>query len=126
MQTKLIRWPDAGNYVIVITRGLIEIQGFKEIFREVARLADSLLHYKVVIDLQEAMCRLEPADIHTFVTTVGPDLGLYHNKVALVSASEIEQYDQLFVLSTCLSDRGFRIAVFNDTKSAVNWLANSV
>ena len=126
LQIKVFRWPDTGNYIIVITHGLIDIKGFNEIFRKVARLTESLLDYKIVIDLQDATCRFEPADIHGFVTTLGPDLWPDNKKVALVSASEIEQYDQLFVLSTCLSDRGFKTAAFNDTRSAVNWLTNSV
>ncbi|HET8564098.1 MAG TPA: hypothetical protein VFM35_09530, partial [Candidatus Binatia bacterium] len=114
LQIKVFRWPDTGNYVIVITHGRVDIEGFKEIFRKVAPLTESLRDYKVVIDLQDATCRLEPADIHGFVTTLSPDLWP-NNKVALVSAPESEQYDQLFVLSTCLSDRGFKIAVFYDT-----------
>jgi hypothetical protein len=96
LQIKVFRWPDTGHYIIVITHGLIDIKGFKEIFSKVAPLTEPLQGCKVVIDLQDATCRLEPADIHGFVTTLDPDLWPNNNKVALVSASKIEQYDQLF------------------------------
>ena len=47
----------------------------------------------------------------------------HHNKVALVSSPEIEQYQQLAMLGEGLAKRSVKITVFYDTKEAISWLS---
>ena len=125
-QIKLFSWPDRGNHLVMITRGVMDINGFEQVFREVATATQPLRDCKVVIDLQDAMCNVESADIQAFVDGVEPDLWPSTNKVAIVSPRENEQYDQLLALTTGLAKRALEIAVFHDSKAAVTWLANTV
>ena len=60
LQIKLFNGLGRGNHVIVISRGLVDIDGFKEIFRNVANTTEFLLDCMILIDLQDATCRLEP------------------------------------------------------------------
>jgi len=110
----------------MITRGVIDIKGFEQIFREVVTATQPLRDCKIVIDLQDTTCNLESADIQAFVDGAQPDLWSSTNKVAIVAPREIDQYDRLFALSSDLAKRGLRIAVFYESKPAVTWLAETV
>jgi hypothetical protein len=125
LQIKLFSGLDMGNYVIIITRGSIDIEGFREIFRNVVNATRSLLDCKVLIDLQEATYRLEPADIVAFAANLRPEFWPPTNKVALVSVSDQQEHRQLCVLSTFLSNRVIKNAVFKDTKTALSWLVEA-
>jgi hypothetical protein len=125
-QIKLFSWPDRGNHLIMITRGVLDIKGFEQIFREVVTATQSLRDCKVVVDLQDAMCNLERADIQAFVDGAQPDLWPSTVKVAIVAPREIDQYDNLFALTSDLAKRGLKIAVFYDSKPAVTWLADTI
>ena len=125
LQIKQFSGLDRGNHVIIITRGSVDIEGFREIFRSVVNATRSLLDCKVLIDLQEATYQLEPADICAFADNLRPEYWPPTNRVALVSESDPHDYSQLCVLSTLLSNRAIRNAVFQDTRTAVNWLADA-
>ena len=125
-QIKLFSWPERGNHLVMITRGVMDIKEFEQIFREVGTATQPLRDCKVIIDLQDAVCDIEDADMQAFVDGVEPDLWPSTNKVAVVSPREIEQYDQLLAITSGLAKRGLKIAVFYDSKPAVTWLADTV
>ncbi len=125
-QIKLFSWPDRGNHLIMITRGVMDIRGFEQMFQEVLTATGSLRSCKVVIDLQDASCNIEEADIQPFVKGVRLDLWPSTNKVAIVAPPEIDQYDQLSILTSGLAKRGLKIAMFDDSKPAVTWLTDTL
>jgi len=45
------------------------------------------------------------------------------NRVALISPSDVGQYDRPSNLRAGLSNRGFKVGVFVETKAAADWLA---
>lgn len=123
-QVKLFSWPDRGNHLIMIARGVMDIRGFEQIFEEVLTATQALHDCKVVIDLQDTACNLDSADIQAFVEGVQLDLWPSNNKMAMVSPHESEQRDQLSMLTSGLAKRGLKIAVFDDSKRAITWLAD--
>jgi hypothetical protein len=125
-QIKLFSWPDRGHHLIIITRGVMDMRGFEQIFREVRTATQLLADCKVVIDLQDTACTLASPDIEAFIAGVELDLWPTTNKVAIVAPQEIEQYHQLFKLTTGLASRGLKVAVFDDSKPAINWLTTTV
>ena len=125
-QIKLFSWPDRGNHLIMITRGILDVGGLEQVFREMATVTQSLLDCKVVIDLQDAVCNLGTIDIQAFANGRKPAAWSGKQKVAMLSPREVEQYDQLVLLTSGLSKQGFKIAVFYDSKAAVSWLADTV
>ena len=125
-QIKLFSWPDRGNHLIIITRGVLDIKGIEEIFQEVVTATEPLRDCKVVVDLQDVTCNLERADIQAFVDGVRPELWPSTNKIAIVAPREIDQYDHLFALTSGLAKRGLKIAVFYDSKPAISWLADTI
>ena len=125
-QIKLFSWPDRGNHLIMITRGIIDVKGFEQIFREVVTATQPLRDCKVVVDLQDTTCNLERADIQAFVDGAQADLWPSTIKVAIVARWEIDQYDNLFAITSGLAKRGLQIAVFHDSKPAVSWLAETI
>ena len=124
IQTKLFHWPEKGTHVIMIVRGPIGSGGLEWIFDEVASATRLLPDSKVLIDLLEATSKFAPIEIGVFVNSLKLDSWSHSPKIALVSAQEIEQYDQLATLSTCLSSRGLQVAVFYESKLAIDWLAD--
>jgi hypothetical protein len=124
-QTKLFRWPDRGNYVIIIARGHTDIGGFQQMFQKLAEIHEELVDWRVLIDLFDARFRLEPAGVDTFASGLRTARFPENNKIALVGARGIEQYDQLCMVSASLSKQGFKVAAFHDSKLAIDWLAES-
>jgi hypothetical protein len=125
LQIKLFSGLDRGNHVIVITRGLVDLEGLRQIFRNIVDTTRSLLDCRVLVDLQDATYCLEPGDIHDFAVHLRPEFWPPTNRVALVSVPEPQDYRQLCLLSTFLSNRRIRNAVFQDTKSALSWLVET-
>ena len=123
LQIKLFRWLSKGHHVIALTRGEIGIAAVAQIFAEVAEITQPLADCKILIDLRDSTYTLNPADIHTFTSEMRTNVWPDGSKIALLSSPSGEQYDQLSMLSSCLSNRGFKIAVFYDANSAASWLA---
>ena len=125
-QIKLFSWPDRGNHLIMITRGVLDIKGLEQIFQEVVATTEPLGDCKVVVDLQDTTCNLAEADLQAFVEGFQPDCLPATNKVAIVAPREMDQYDQLSLLTSGLAKRGPKIAIFYDSKTAVSWLADTI
>jgi hypothetical protein len=124
LKIKLLEWPEGGNYLIVITRGLINAEGFERIFGKVAETSQALLDCRFLIDLEEATLTVEPLDIHLLVNGLGTDLRRHNNKIALVSSTDADDSARLRALSDSLRSLGLQIAVFDDARGAVAWLSD--
>ena len=125
-QVKLYHWPERGDHVILIARGFVDIDGFKQMFREVGEITASLSDCKVLIDLVDATYDLDPMDIKAFVSAITPDLLPINSKIALVSTPQMQQHNPLLLLAASLSNRGCKVAAFYDSKSAVTWLIENI
>jgi hypothetical protein len=123
-QMKVVRVLQRGNHVIAITRGPVDIDGFKYLFDKVIEETRPLLDCKVLIDFQDSKFKLLPSDAAEFVDSIDLHSWPHNNKVALVSSPEIEQYRQLAMLGDGLTKRTVKIAVFYDTKEAIGWLSD--
>ena len=124
IQTKLFSWPAKGNHVIMIARGALDARSLEQILGEVAAAALPHLNCKVLIDLIDATCEVEPEEIDTLLREPRPDLWPRECKTALVSSPAPDEHTRLSAVNSSLADRGFRIAVFRDSKAAVEWLAD--
>ena len=126
LHIKLLQLKSTGNHLIVIIRGVIDRDGFQQVFRRAADAARTLSDCMVLIDLEDAALKIEPQDVHTIVDALEPNLWPHKHKIALVSSPEAEKFDPLYVLGAYLCALGLKVAVFKETKSAVNWLADRV
>jgi hypothetical protein len=124
IQTKVFSWPDQEDHVFLIARGLLNAAGLEQILNEIAITATQYFHCKVLVDLIDTECQLKVGVIDTLLQQPGPDLSPKTCIIALVAPPEDDSYNQLSDVSASLADRGFSIAVFRNTKSAVEWLAN--
>jgi len=79
-----------------------------------------------LIDFENANLRIEPADIDELVNGLSPDLRLGNIKIALVSSAEIDDSEQLRVVSDSLSREDLRAAVFDSAQKAVLWLIDTI
>ena len=122
IQIKQLNWPE-GNYMIVIARGLLSAAGLEQILTKIT--AASLAHAdcKILIDLIEATCTIAPAEIDRLLSEVRPDLYPARSRIAIVSPFDNDHHASLSEVSTCLAKYGFRIAIFRESKAAVDWLA---
>jgi hypothetical protein len=124
METRLFNWSLTGEaHLTVIARGRIDVAGVRQIFLNVVEITQMLLGGGVLIDLRQGRYRLTYRDIDGLLNELKPALWTLHNRIAFVSAPAIEQSDQLFMLSVCLSELGFEADVFYDTYRAIEWLA---
>jgi hypothetical protein len=76
-----------------------------------------------LIDLTDALIGHELPDIE-IVNRLGHDFLRREDKIAVVSSAEIEEFGRLSALSASLCSLGFRVAAFDNAKSAVVWLAD--
>ena len=123
-QIKLFRWPHRGDHVIAISRGPLDPEGFKEIFRQVDQITQPLSDCRVVIDLRDSTYILKSTDIPDLLRDIVENVSPRDNKLALVAAPEIKHSNQLALLSGCLSNYDFNIAVFTDMNRAASWLTS--
>jgi hypothetical protein len=124
-QIKLFHWPERGDHIIMVVRGFVQIEGFKQMFRKVGEMTELLSDCKVLIDLVDANCGLDPAAIQAFVSEFTPDQWPPNSKIALVSTPQMQQHNQILLLAASLSKRAYKVAAFYDSKSAVSWLTDS-
>jgi hypothetical protein len=126
LEIKLLRWPEAGNYVIAFCRGPLQWKGFRNIFRSVDRFTQALSNCRVMIDMRDSTYVLEFTEISVLIDHIVADVSSRHNQLALVSAPGAEYFRELVVLSNCLANYDFKIAVFIDMDRAASWLASGV
>jgi len=124
-QIKVLHLQDRGNYLIALTRGLLDAGGFERLFRLIKDASERETNCKILIDLADAICHFEPPDIERIVEDLNGDLQTRDHRVALISPADIGQYDQLSELRAGLAVCGLKIAVFTHTKAAADWLAES-
>ena len=128
-QIKLLQLQDRGNYIIALTRGSLNVEGFEQLFRQIKDASPALLHCKILVDLAEVVCHLDSAEISRLVNGLSDfwfgenRVALISPSVALISPSDVGQYDRLSNLRAGLSNRGFKVGVFVETKAAADWLA---
>jgi|SRR5262250_1759543 len=120
-QIKLLQLQDRGNYLIALTRGSLDVEGFEQLFRQIKNAMPSLLHCKILVDLADVACQLDSLQIDRLVDELS-DFWLDEDRVALISPSDIGQYHRLSNLRARLSNRGFKFGVFVETKAAADWL----
>jgi hypothetical protein len=123
LKIKLLEMPDAANYLIVITGGMVDAEGFERIFRKIAETSEFLLDCRSLIDVENATLRLDQLDIHALDDALGSRLERHEVKIAFVSSLDVAESKRLRVLRDSLSNLGLRVAVFDDPKSAVAWLS---
>lgn len=126
LEIKLLRWPEGGNYVLAFCRGPLQKEGFKEIFRKVDQFTQLLSDSRVVIDMRDSNYILEFTEISVLIDHIVADVSSRNKQLAIVSAPGVEYFRELVVLSNCLSNYDFNIAVFTDMDRAASWLASRV
>ena len=62
----------------------------------------------------------------SWLNGLGPDLRLGNIQIALVSSAEIDDSEQLRVVSDSLSREDLRAAVFDSAQKAVLWLIDTI
>src|SRR5262245_2104022 len=124
LDVKILQTPEGRDHLIIITRGQIDAEGLELIFRQVAETIQELFNCKVLIDFENANLKLEPSDIDVLVNRLGPDLRLGNIKIALVSSPEIDEFEQVKVLSDSLCREDLKAAVFDYAKEAIIWLVD--
>ena len=124
-QIKFLSWPESGNHIIVISRGAIDANGFKELFTRVDELVQPLPDCKILLDLEDAIYDLPEAQIDRIFDELNPDFWASNLKIAVVARATTAERDQLLRLSTRLSKMGIQVAVFYDTKAAIDWLSET-
>ena len=122
LKIKLLQLPDRGNHLIVITGGIIDPAELEQIFHHIAEKTQSLLDCKVLIDLDTADLRLEPADLQSSFQTLAADLSHRSIKMALVFSAGTDAAT-LDWLRAYLCRAGLTVKLFGDSKSAVDWLS---
>jgi hypothetical protein len=124
LEIKLLRWPEGGNYVVAFCRGPLQWKGFRDIFRRVDRFTQPLSQCRVLVDMRDSSYMLEFTDITVLIDQIISDVASRENQLAIVSAPGVEYFRELVVLSNCLANYDFNIAVFTDMDRAASWLAS--
>ena len=125
LKVKSLRSPDGKNHLIIITGGLIDAEGLRRIFRQVAETIQHQFNCRILIDFEKANLRIEPAVIDEVVNELGPELRLGNIKIALVAPAKIDEPQRLRALSDALASQDLKATAFDTTKEAVTWLVDT-
>ena len=122
LQIKLLEAFEGSYYLIVIAQGKVDSAALKRLFAEVEKITEPLLDCKVFIDLEEASLKLRREAVHAIVTQLELHSKCNLGKMVVVS-SEFDRCGLLQLLRDLLCSGGFRVAVFDNTTSAAEWLS---
>jgi hypothetical protein len=126
-QTELMRRPDPSDAQYrVIAQGEVDVSDIKRLLHLIGETTQPLPGCGSLVDLRDVTCQLHPIDLHDLLHQLKPNLLPRSNRIAFVSPPEIEEYDQLYMLSVCLWGRGLKVDVFYDIDSAAEWLRNEL
>jgi hypothetical protein len=125
LNIKLLQLPD-GNHLIIITSGLIDMESLGDIICRVVETTQPLLNCKVLIDFEAANLILGASDVSTLVGRFGVDAWPDDIRIALVSSPDSDRSGQLDVLRDSLCNLGLRVALFSNSREAVNWLVHGM
>jgi hypothetical protein len=113
------------NYLVAIAYGDIDAAGLAGMFRKVAELAPSRPHCRILIDLEAAKVKLQAADVDLLFHALQREPGAHQIHIAVVSSAQVDIFNYLCLLRKSLCRTGLKVAVFDDTKNAVAWLASA-
>jgi hypothetical protein len=122
-QVKLYNWQDQGNHLIILARGAMDRNAFRQLFGEIETATQHLSECKVLVDLSDSTCEIDGAEIEALVAELPFARWPRGNKVAFVSALELSDFHRLYFLRIALVGRGLIVGVFRDTRLAIDWLA---
>jgi hypothetical protein len=126
LQIKVFRWPNQANHVIMLARGTLDLEGFKQMFSQLSEMSGPLVDCKILIDLLDARCKLGAGDIDKVLSGLNSDRLSQGSKIALIFSRVNKDYDALSTISASLSKRGFKAAVFENSDVAADWLVDKV
>ena len=123
IQTKVFNSPDKINHVIMIAQGILYRRALLQIIGEIAAVAIISPNSKVLIDLIDSKCTVDPKIVSVLANESNPAVWPARSKVAFVCSLKDEEYMRFSDLTAALAATGFNIAVFQGAKAAVDWLA---
>ena len=114
-----------GNCLEIVVRGLLDRQAFLRLMQAIGGLAKPLSDCKVLLDLQDVTCDLGLEDLVELQSelSIFPWTTAGKLKLAMVTTAHPEQYHGLRQLTLPVSQLGVDVAVFNEEKRALAWLA---
>jgi hypothetical protein len=122
LQLKLFRLHSEGTYLFTIAQGIMDVEGIKALFHEIAKGTQSLLYCKVLVDLVDATMRLDVAAVADFLDSLEHNPWQSGNTVALIVSPHLPDLPTLVQLRAHFARRGLKIAVFTTAKAAIDWL----
>jgi hypothetical protein len=121
-QIKVLRGLDRGDYIIMITRGAVDITGFEQILDKVIDATGPLLDCKILVDFQDSMFQFLPSDITEFLARFDSKRWPHNNKIAFISSPKREQYRGLAMLGEGLVKMKLEVGIFYEMREAIDWL----
>jgi hypothetical protein len=116
-RTKLFTSASQKKYHLMIAEGVLDGGALQQVIAELAAEVMRHADYKVVIDLTESSCVIDPEEIDEQIIKLWPK----DCKTALMCFSDRE-HSRLSTISARLARGGIRIAVFPDARAAIKWL----
>lgn len=103
--------------------GRVDAEVMRELFTNIAEITESVGACPVLIDLRHGAYSMTRFEIYRLIEEFKPGLRLMNNRIALLSAPEIEHYDQLFIMSVYLLNQSVEADAFCQITRALEWLA---
>jgi hypothetical protein len=116
---------DDGNCLGIVVRGLMDRQAFLRLMQALGKLTKPLSDCKVLLDLRDVTCDLGLEDLVELQAelSIFPWTAVGKLKLAMVTTPHPEQYHGLRQLTLPVSQLGVDVAVFDEEKRALAWLA---
>lgn len=106
----------------MITRGAVDITGFKQILDKVIDATGPLLDCKILVDFQDSIFQFLPSDITEFLARFDSKRWPHNNKIAFISSPKREQYRGLAMLGEGLVKMKLEVGIFYEMREAIDWL----
>ena len=124
-QVNLFCRQDNGNCLDIVVSGCFDRPAFLRLMHAIVEITKSLSECKILLDFQDITCDLGLEDLVELKAelSIFPWTAVGKLKLAMVTTPHPEQYHGLRQLTLPVSQLGVDVAVFDEEKRALAWLA---
>ena len=121
--TANVRVIQARDFIRATPEGVADLKAAENLLAELARHANSLEEFDVLVDTRHVSGSLTAAQLWFLAEQLARYHGSFAHKTAILCP--VERFDHAQFFALCAEHRGFNIMAFDNYEDAMEWLLNA-
>ena len=111
----------AKDFIKAKPAGETDLEESKKVLGQLAEMAKLVEDCEILLDVREAYCNLEMADLSELVLEFGRHRDAFRSKIAVLARND-EQFNKAVFVEICADIDGFKVMAFTEFEDAISWL----